>query len=82
MVGVVVVVIVVVVVVVVAVAQQQLRHKDTHKAGRKWYLGATIFLNNGGTGCFDGTRQYLTSAELFSAKLHEWQFYYELLKHL
>ena len=47
--------VVVIVVVVVALAEQQLRHKDTHKAGRKWFLGATIFLNNGGTVCFDGT---------------------------
>jgi len=50
----VVVVVVVIVVVVVALAELQLRHQDTHKAGRKWSLGETIFLNNGGTGCFDG----------------------------
>ena len=45
----------VVLVAVVAVAELQLRHKDTHKARKKWSLGATIFLNNRGTGCFDGT---------------------------
>jgi hypothetical protein len=67
-----VVVVVVSVAVAVAVAQQQLRYKDTRKTGRKWYLGATIFLHNGGTVCSDGTDlKYLTSAELSSAKLHE-----------
>jgi hypothetical protein len=58
-------VVVVVVVAVVAVAQQQLRHKDIHKAGRKWSLGA-IFLNNGGTGWFDGTDNISVSRTLFS----------------
>jgi len=48
--------VVVVIVAVVAAAELQLRHKDIHKAGKKkWSLGATIFLNNSGTGCFDGT---------------------------